>query len=115
MFGKAWAKAIERDRLQQDGATRKTDQPTSVGIAYWLDPSRPTPKDGWGSSHRRNMEIYERYYFTPILGKVRHRDLNLDHLERCVNAAPNKSEGDNVRRALSQARRGSDCRARAGG
>lgn len=100
-FAWAWAKAVERERLLAAGATPKTEQPASVGIEYWLDPSRPTPKGGWGGSHRKNMARYARYYFTPLLGKVRHQDLRRSHLQKCVNAAPNSNEGANVRRALS--------------
>ena len=40
-------------------------EPVTEGIDYWLDPHRPTPRGGWGESHRHNMTAYARVYFRP--------------------------------------------------
>lgn len=100
-FATAWRKALKREQLLVAGATKKTDRPARDGIAYWLDETRPTPKGGWGASHRSNMEAYADRYFRPTFGKVAHQDLRRSHFQRAVNAAPTSSEGRNVRRAAS--------------
>jgi integrase len=100
-FAKAWAKALAREGDLVSGATSRSEQPCSVGIAYWLDPRRPTPRGGWGESHRSNMEAYAKVYFIPTFGHVRSMDLRRTHFQQCVNAAPTPSEGRNIRRAAS--------------
>lgn len=100
-FAKAWAKALARETDLVSGATSKSEEPCSAGIAYWLDPRRPTPRGGWGESHRSNMEAYARNYFIPSFGRVRGMDLRRTHIQQCVNAAPTASEGRNIRRAAS--------------
>jgi len=100
-FSKAWSRALGREADLVSGATSKTEQPCSVGIAYWLDPRRPTPRGGWGDSHRSNMEAYARVYLIPTFGHIRNMDLRRTHFQQCVNAAPTASEGRNIRRAAS--------------
>lgn len=100
-FAKAWRKALEKEAHLEAGATALTEQSASVGIAYWLDPKRPTPRGGWGASHRKTMSSYAEHYFYPVFGKVRMMDLRRSHIQKAVNAAPTYGEGTNVRRAAS--------------
>jgi hypothetical protein len=100
-FADAWTKALKREALLVSGATPKTERPVLDGIDYWLDPARPTPRGGWGASHRGNMERYAKDYFKPTFGKVQHHNLRRSHFQDAVNLAPTPSEGSNVRRAAS--------------
>ncbi len=100
-FRKGWARALEIEGDLISGATPKSERPCSEGLAYWLDPHRPTPRGGWGESHRANMEAYARVYFEPEFGDLRLLDLRRAHFQECVNQAPTASEGRNIRRAAS--------------
>ncbi|MEO9323302.1 site-specific integrase [Nocardioides sp. C4-1] len=100
-FTKAWAKALARERDLELGATPRSEMPVSRGIEYWLDPNRPTPRGGWGDSHRYGMNAYARRYFLPHFGDKRCMDLRRSDIQRCVNAAPTSSEGRNIRRSAA--------------
>lgn len=100
-FEGAWQKALTREADLLRGATPKTEKPIRDGIAYWLDPERPTPRGGWGPSHRHHMNAYARVYFLPTFGRERCMDLRRSHIQQCVNAAPTASEGRNIRRAAA--------------
>lgn len=97
----AWQKALAREADLLRGATPQSEKPVADGIQYWLDPERPTPRGGWGPSHRHHMNAYARVYFVPSFGRERCMDLRRGHIQECVNAAPTASEGRNIRRAAA--------------
>lgn len=99
VFAKAWARALARESDLLLGATPRNEKRLDEGIDYWLDPQRPTPRGGWGDSHRHNMAAYARVYFRPQFGQLRCMDLRRSHIQMSVNAAPTASEGRNIRRA----------------
>lgn len=101
VFVKAWAKALAREADLLRGATPRSEKHLDEGINYWLDPNRPTPRGGWGDSHRHNMTAYARTYFRPQFGQLRCLDLRRSHIQVSVNAGPTASEGRNIRRAAA--------------
>lgn len=100
---KAWKKLVKKEKELAAGETDTHHQPASVGIAYWLDPGRKTPKtkNGWGDSHRSHMEAYAREYFTPLIGGVKLVSLRRKHFQDVVDAAPTAGEGQNLHRAAT--------------
>lgn len=103
VFEKAWKKAVDKERALSAGENDRHQQPLSVGIAYWLDPKRKTPRTahGWGDSHRSHMEAYARDYFTPELGNVKLAELRKRHIQKVVDLAPTPGEGKNLRKAAA--------------
>lgn len=100
-FELAWRKALNWETEILDGATPASERLLDEGIDYWLQPGRPTPRGGWGTSQAKNMTAYATNYFRPALGAVRGVDLRRGHFQEIVNKAPTKSEGMNLRRASS--------------
>lgn len=99
VFDQAWVKALTREQLLLDGATRKTELAAKVGIAYWLSPTRPKPRGEWGASHTKTMTYYADRYFLTVFGHVPHLELRRGHFQEAINRAPTQGEGSNVRRA----------------
>lgn len=100
-FANAWEKALAREADLLRGATPRSEKHLDDGIDYWLDPQRPTPRGGWGDSHRHNMTAYARVYFRPPFGTLRCLDLRRSHIQASVDAGPTASEGRNIRRAAA--------------
>ena len=74
--------------------------PKTMGdlIERYLDPARPTDSGGsWSAKHRYNQQRLSRLYVTPHIGPVRCKDMTRSDVQRCVDAAPTKGEGQRVR------------------
>jgi len=67
-------------------------------IDRYLDPDRvQLNKEPWSAKHRYNQERLARLYVRPAMGAVRCKDISKADIQRAINSAPTKGEGQRVR------------------
>ena len=103
--GRTLTEALDRaSEIAEKLGAGTVNAPATTGelIERYLDPNRPM-KSGkpWSTKHRYNTERLAKLYITPVIGKVRCKDINSTHMQMVVNKGVSADEGKRIRALLS--------------
>jgi integrase len=76
-------------------------RPGAELIAWYLHPDRLPVTERWSRRHADTQRRLCSRFAVPVIGAVTCQDINTEHTQAIVNAAPTAGEGDRVRRMIS--------------
>ena len=99
--GEKLAARLEKvtERLAADAPNMK--RPGAALIAHYLDPDRLPVDERWSRKHADTQRRLCERFAAPVIDAVTCQDINTDHTQKIVNAAPTPGEGNRVHRMIS--------------
>ena len=70
-------------------------------IAHYLNPDRLPGHERWSRKHAHTQQRLCERFAAPVIGTVTCQDINAEHMQKIVNAAPAPGEGERVRGMIS--------------
>ena len=95
------AAKLEKVKIRLEADAPNMRRPGADLIAHYLDPDRLPVEERWSRKYAHTQRRLCERFAAPVIGAVTCQDIQTEHTQAIVNAAPTAGEGNRVRGMIS--------------